>query len=425
MRYTPWLAVLLLVFTQACSGVPISEPTPTPQDTPIATSPPAPTPTTSPTAVGPTTIELWLPPEFDPNSGNQAGDILKTRLEEFTARRPNTRVDVRLKAIDGPGGMLDSLTTASAAAPLALPDIVALPRPVLEAAALKGLLRPLDDLIEPIDNSDWYDFARQMAHVQNSTYGLPFAGDAQVLVYRTTTIPEPPRTLSETMAAAGTLLFSAADPQAMFTLTQYQANGGAILDDQGRPYLEPLPLTEVLTYYQSASSRGLIPIEATQFEDDEQVWEAYSDSNAAMMVTWNSHYLNNMEADSAAAPLPTEDGQPFTLATGWLWALASPEPENQQLSAELAEFLNEGDFLGRWTSALGYLPPRPSAMTNWGTATQRRFANEIVTTAQLIPAEDVLSSLSPLLKNATLDVLKQQTDPLVAAREAVYALTNP
>jgi multiple sugar transport system substrate-binding protein len=425
MKLYRWLGFVLAIILTACSGLAVSEPTPSPEVAATATATRLPTPVNTSTPEGPLTIEIWLPAEFDPNSGTPAGNILKARLDEFTQRRPDTQVEVRLKALDSPGGMLDSLTAASAAAPFAMPDLVALPRPLLEAAALKGLLRPFDELINPIEDSDWYNYARQMARLQNSTFGLPFAGDALMMVYRTTTILEPPRTLSDTLSSPGPLVFLAADPQALFTLTQYQASGGAVLDEQGRPWLEAAPLTEVLTYYQSAAASGLIPTNVTQYQSNDEVWEAFNAGNADLIVSWASQHLNNILANSAGTPLPTADGQNFTLATGWVWALASPVPEHQQGSVELAEFLSEGDFLARWTTALGYLPPRPSALANWNTATQRRLAAEIVTSAQLIPASDVLNSLSPLLQKATLDVLELQVDPATAAREAIAGVSEP
>lgn len=425
MKFYRWLGAILLVLASACNALPVATPTATVESTPTAIPTLQPTRAVTPTTEGPVTLHIWLPPEFDPQAGTPAAEILKARLDEFASRRPNTRVEVRLKALDGPGGILDSLTAANAAAPLAMPDLVALPRSTLEAAALKGLLRPFDDLIEPVEDADWYEYARQMARLQDSTFGLPFAGDAQILVHRMTSIPEPPSTLSDTLATTEPLVFAAADPQALFTLTQYQANGGATLDEQGRPTLDPIPLIDVLNYYQRAATSEIIPFWVTQYQNQEQVWEAFNDGSTNMIVSWASQYLKNMVTDSAGARLPTLTGQPFTLATGWVWALASPDPEKQKLSADLAEFLSEGDFLSRWTTALGYLPTRPSAMANWGSSTQRNLASEIVSSAQLIPSGDVLNSISPLLLNATINVLKQQAEPAVAAREAAESLNQP
>ena len=52
------------------------------------------------------TLHLWLPPEFDPNDGTLAGNLLKARLEEFTAQNPGVSIEVRLKAVQGAGGLL-------------------------------------------------------------------------------------------------------------------------------------------------------------------------------------------------------------------------------------------------------------------------------------------------------------------------------
>ncbi len=109
--------------------------------------------------------------------------LLQARLDEFQRRNPRVSIETRVKAVSGPGGLLDSLTTASAAAPQALPDLVALPRDLLETAALKGLLLPLDNLTTALDDPDWYAYAASLARLQKNIYGLPFAGDALVLGY--------------------------------------------------------------------------------------------------------------------------------------------------------------------------------------------------------------------------------------------------
>jgi ABC-type glycerol-3-phosphate transport system substrate-binding protein len=306
-----------------------------------------------------------------------------------------------------------------------MPDLVALPRPILEVAALKGLLRPYDDLTESINGPDWYDYARQLARLQNSTFGLPFAGDALVLVYRSTSIAEPPKALTSTLSAQGPLAFPAADPMAQFTLAQYQAVGGAILDEQGRPFLDRSALTEVLAFYKQASENGSLPVWLAQYQSDDQVWEAFLEDQADMVVTWMSRHLNNLSADTAFSPIPTLNGIHYTLATGWVWALANPNHEKQALSVELAEYLVESDFLARWNSETGYLPPRQSALVNWETTSIQTMASEVVLSARIYPSADVSASLAPVLQQATLQVLKSQSDPATASREAADKVNKP
>ena len=65
-------------------------------------------------------VRIWLPPQFDPRSGTPAAKILKNHLDLFIALNPGVQIEVRIKAEDGPGGLLDSLGSTNVAAPLAL-----------------------------------------------------------------------------------------------------------------------------------------------------------------------------------------------------------------------------------------------------------------------------------------------------------------
>ena len=179
---------------------------------------------------------------------------------------------MRIKALDGAGGLLDSLTAASAAAPLALPDLIVLPRPLMEAAALKGLLHPLDGLAISLDNSDWYDFAIELSRLQDTSFGIPLAGDALLLTYRPGILPEPPKTWEEVLVSENPLIFSAADPQAATSLAFYMAAGGPVQDDQGRPALDETILAQLLVFFQTAEQNQVMPFWLTQYETFEQAW---------------------------------------------------------------------------------------------------------------------------------------------------------
>jgi len=221
------------------------------------------------------------------------------------------------------------------------------------------------------------------------------------------------------------LAFPAADPQALFTLALYQAASGAIQDQQERPYLDEVVLNQVLKFFHEGAVREMTPFWLTQFQSDVQAWQAFADGRANMVVTWASRYLTNPPADAAAAPLPTLDGARFTLGTGWVWALATPNPENQKLSAQLALYLTESGFLAAWTAESGFLPPRISALEAWDDPKLQSLARSIVLSAQLLPSTDVTASLALPLERATVQVLKQESDPATAARQAVGSLAGP
>ncbi len=405
------------------TAAPLHEQTSTPTNTPVPVEQLEATADPADTII---TLEIWIPPQFDPDNGTQAGILFQERLDGFTSRRPNVRVETRIKDVQGPGGLLDTLKTASAAAPLALPDLVALPYDGLHLAASEGLVRPFDGLTDIMDDPDWYDFARQIAHEQNSTFGIPFAGDALMIVYRPEMIEETPTNWSDVLESTEPIIFPASDPDALLTLTFYRAAGGAIVDEDDQPIFEMAPLTDTLTFYYQGSRNNVFPYWLTQYETDEQAWGAYEEKQADMIITWASRYLQTLPEDSAAATIPTPGSESYTTATGWVWASASPDSARQTLSTELAEFLSTSDYLAKWNAASGYLPPRSSSLTFWeDTPAIYNFVIKICPAAQVAPSGELLSRLGPALSQSTVNVLKEQTDPATAAQNAIDRVAEP
>ena len=440
------VALLILLSLVGCSILP-SQPgdqapvgTPTPQlvltsgvsatavaETPATPSAPEET-TDTPQSERASMVRIWVPPEFDPEGNSPASQLLKARLDEFTVENPDVRLEVRVKALDGEGGMLDSLVVANAAAPLTLPDLVLLPRPLLESAALKGLIYLFDGLTNLMDDPSWFEYAQQLARLKSGIYGIPFAGEAMVLANRPSLLGTRSYNLEDYLEPGEVLLFPAADPQALYTLSQYLAKGGSLQDAEGRPWLDEAILTNILEFYQRASLAGVMPYWLTQYSNDAQVWEAFTGGEFPMAVTRASMYLKNSQsgtADLAMAPMPILDDAPFTLASGWSWALAGQDPEKRLLSVRLAEFLVEPEFLADWTSAAGYLPPRADALQNWQNADLRQVVEQISYSAQLMPSLDVISTLGPALQQAVVDVLKAQNDPQTAAQETTDQVNQP
>lgn len=435
MKLLLYISLILLMMSAACSGVATITPLPAPENTPSlpATLQPqgetTPLPSSTNTPGGPLTLRVWLPPQFDPALDTPASELLRQRLEEFTRQRSRLVLDVRIKAPYGPGGLLDSLTTASAAAPQSTPDLIALPRDALETAALKGLLYPYNAMTQVMKDEDWYDYAYELASIQDSIYGLPFAGDAMLLAYHSATVEEPPQDWSAALETKQPLVFPAADPQALYTLGLYRSLGGAIQDELGKPALDPIALTEVLTYYAEAERAGVMSAALTQYQSDDQVWAAFQENRAPMAITWGSRYLNFIRdapaGNHALAPTPTLDGTPYTLATGWVWSLSAKDSERQRIAVELAEFLTESAYLAAWTEVAGYLPPRPSALQQWSRQDLALVLDQIAKSAHALPSADILVGLSKPLWQAVIDVLREQADPLAAAQEATASLSAP
>jgi len=352
---------------------------------------------------------------------------MRARLAAFQAANPGITIQVRVKAASGAGGLVDALAITSAAAPANLPGLIALTRSDMETAALKGLIYPLDALSSQVDDPDWYDYAHQLAFIQGSAYGLPFAGDAQLLLYRPSKIPTAPVDWPGLFSQKLPLAFPAGDPQSMLTLNLYLSAGGSIKDPQGHPILQADVLAKVFRVYADGLKEGAFSSALAQYQTDGQAWQAYRDQppKAQAVVSWSSRFLSELPADTTAVSLPSLGAQPYALATGWEWALAEPDPNRRAAAVSLAEYLTASEFLSQWTTAAGYLPTRPSALAGWSNQSLKAILSPVVLSAQARPSNDLLASLGPVLQDATLQVIKQQVDPSVAAQSAAERLAVP
>jgi multiple sugar transport system substrate-binding protein len=385
------MGLMLALLLSACEGLPFELPwldngLPTPtepaEETGLVTPTPDATPQVEDTPPPVTQLTIWVPPEMDPSLETDASILFSNRLLAFSVTHGGIDVQVRVKAASGPGGLLDALTATSAAAPAALPDLIALTRPDLETAALKNLVFPMDGITAGPEDPDWYSFARDIAILQGSTFGLPFATDALALVYRPESIADLPDNWTDLFESEEeiALAFPVDQDQALFPMTLYLAEGGAFQDSQRRPLLELEPLTDVFRLFDDGAQAGMFPDAAIQYQTLSQVWTAFREGQVDFAVTWVSNILKENPPDAQMLPLyPGSEGS-VTLGTGMSWALSTPDANRHQLAVALAEFLVQEEFLADWTAAAGYMPPRPSSLQGWQNPQLRTTVSQIALT---------------------------------------------
>jgi multiple sugar transport system substrate-binding protein len=414
-----------LDFNKILARKPTLQPTATPTTIRRQLSATATQESTRPVKNGPPVLILWLPPQLDPYGSNAAAALLRARIDGFQTLNPEIKLQVRIKSQTGAGGMLDSLSAASAAAPGVMPSLVALSRPELEDAAAKNLILPVDGSTEVLKDSDWYEYARQMAAFQGNTFGFPFGGDSLVLVYRPSRVGSPPSTWDGLVRLGLTVDFPAADTRALFSLALYESLGGTVVDAQGRQALSTETLTTVLKMYSEGVQQNVFPVWLSQVQNDDQAWQAFLDQRAQMVITTNSRYLTDVQPDTAVALLPGFKTESHTLADSWIWAVTDRQPDRRQISIRLAEYLVKGDFLTSWTEAAGYLPTRPSSLAGWSSQKFKSQFNQLALTSHPRPANRVTAGLGPILQEAVLSIIKRQNDPARAAAVAVERLGVP
>jgi len=385
---------VLVLFVSAC-GTLIPPPATVQPDSVTGTpSTPGDSTATSPAAGTRRDLRVWLPARFDPEADSAAAHILKARLDLFARLHPGIQLDIRVKAETDPSSLLEMLMLARAAAPDSLPDLIALPRADLEDAALKSLIHPIEGLTEALDEPGWYSYARQLAHVQNSAYGLPFAGDALLLAYDPDKYVNPPVSWDVILRRPGVLALLGDRPQILFLIGLYRSMNGGLLDTQNRPMLEEFALGPTLATVERAR------LNRSHFvATEEAAWQEFLDDRAAWTVTTATRALADPSERFQVAPLPGLNNDPFTLGTSWIWALAGSDPQGEPLAIELADWLVDDQFLSAWINQAGYLPTRSVDFTG-------RFPAlaAVAESAQPFPSNDVLAALEPVLREAVIRI---------------------
>ena len=390
------------ILSQQETSIPSTAQTATAYDTQLATTPTVSSQTAS------VQLVLWLPPSLDPENGTPGGMLLKQRLMDFEDEHPGYIVEVRIKALEGRGGLLDSLSTASNAAPEALPSVIALPYKEMEAAVLKEMLLSLDYQHDFLNDPDWLPYASQMARIQDTLYGFPFAGDALVLAYNPLQSPFPPKTWNELTLQNQKVAFPAADPDATAVTFFYMQAGGNLLDENKSPVIQELPLQRTFVMLSDGTRKGVFPYWLTQFSTFDQSWNSFLNQQSDYALIWASEYFQSQPANALITKFPVSSENDIFLAQGWSWCIPKKSPVDQQNSLLLAQYLSDPLFVNELSKAEGYLPVRTSGLKQWEDTPDFQLVSEIASNAILVPASYITNVTSPSLEESSIQIIKGQ-----------------
>lgn len=418
------LLLLTAILIVSCGVLPSSPP----EIDPTATQPP-PTPTeTSPGVATPSNrvITLWVAPSFAPNPETPAGALLSDHLTEFENQHANLSVEVRIKSRSGAGSLLTTLTAANVAAPSTMPDLVMLEAHSLSEAASRGLLIPLDGLLDIPAEPEWYPHALSPMRFDSQTVGMPFASETTILAFRTDLYPSAPRRIETLLAEGHSFQFPAGDPNAQFTLAQYIALAGTLTNANGEPVIRAEELGEVLSFYQAAVEANVLPLTVRQWTDETQTWSEIQARRTASAVVPLSLFIQEHDPEMlGGSPLPTITDSGIGLADTWSWGLVAKSNQSSEIQVDLLTHLMDPAFLGPWTHALGLLPPNGATLAAWPEGTDSALVSRLVTVTRSIPPRSLRAGISAALLEAVEAVLTGTLTPAAAAQAAADAVAAP
>ncbi|MBS3783151.1 MAG: extracellular solute-binding protein [Anaerolineae bacterium] len=374
-----------------------------------------------------TTLDLWLPEELDPYSGEEGSGVLAQQLSEFSDDYPNLQVDVVVKKAHGRGGLIDFMRTARDAAPSVLPDLVVVDASDLATVAGSGLIQPLDDFWTASATNDRFPFATTMGRVEGETVGAVLGADMQHLAYRPALFDTPPLTWTQVISARTPFVFPAGGYDNRVndaTLIQYLGAGGKLTDAEGHPTLDEAVMIDVLDFYSRCVTNTVIaPTQVLTATHVDQAWEVFKGGDAGMTAVRASRYWLEADETMAAAPLPTKSGQPISIARGWALAIVTDDPERQDLAVQLVDWLTAPNRSAAWTQSAGYLPATRSALRLWNVSeAERTVLRELLEAAMPPPRSSVIEKVGPAMQQALVALLRGSASPQEAAKDAVETL---
>jgi len=401
--------------------------TPT-QAAPTLVAPPTATAEAAPP--GPTALVVWMPPFLAPSADTPGGQALLEQITAFDEAHPDIPVEFYIKAVRGPGSAIAYLHSAPPVAPGVLPDLVLLNRESLIEAAEGRLIVPISELLDPAILADLYPVAVDLGIVDGELIGLPYVLEVQHAVFHEALFEEPPTSFEAILSSPVPYLFPAAPQDSVnhTTLLQYMAAGGRLVDENGDPTLDEGALRAVLTFYAAAHQAGVIDPALFQIMEPAETWASYRDGLAGLATVTSTLYLAErarVRSTTGLIPIPTPDGQPYALATGWCWAVVTRNPERQAASMALVNTLMNPVNQGVFSQASGWLPSQRAALAVWGDNDRyTAFGNTLLNQAQPMPDEALLSVVGPSIQAAVEDVLLNNMLPIQAANEAAQRV-NP
>lgn len=371
-------------------------------------------------------LTVWIPPFLSPQNESSAGLMFSERVQEFEEANPDVSISLRIKDETGPAGLLASLAATRMAAPSALPDIIVLDPTSLGNAVLRDLLLPLDSLFSPPSVPEWYDHSLPSAYVGDSFYGLPFASETELFVYKKDKIAETPLNWAALLSGPVSYLYPAGDKLAKFTIAQYLSQDGTLQNETGELVLDVRILSDILDFYSTSREAGIISLSALQLSTGKESWALLRQDAAQSALVPLEAYIREANRNTyGAQALPTRDGEGIIMTHTFAWALVTTDAERKTIAVDFLNWLLTPDFLGPWSHALGMLPATSAALSEWPDSGTRALVNQLIRSAVPLPSTEILNTIGPLVQLAIEDVLFGRETPEAAAQQAGNTLNNP
>ena len=395
-------------------------------ETPIPVVP-DPTSTAAPTPAEPTRMVIWWPEPLSPLDNSDAADLLSQQISAFQTSQGNIDVELRLKAVDGLGGIMSSLRAASPVAPGALPDLTLMRRSDLQTAVQFGLIYPIQDGVSLEVMDDLYPAARALGQIDDQWFGLPYMLEVQHMAYR----PRdggPPSARFEVLLNMG-INFALPVAQASqingVLLTQYLDSGGT-LPENGLNDVDPNALLQTLQFYEQAVVRGLIDPTVLNYTSSADYQADLLDGTLDAGLVDSTQYLSLLQsgAELDFSAVPTESGSTVGQTDGWVWVITTSNADRQALAVRFLNWMLDTARQGQYSSTIHMIPSQRAALQTWNGSAYIDFVQQVLGHTLLPLSDNEGGAIARAVQNALVAVLSGESTAAEATTDLMERLSS-
>jgi multiple sugar transport system substrate-binding protein len=321
---------------------------------------------------GPVTIRVLTMEQAGPTV-----EEMNAIVEEFNQANPDVKVEIEYVSYDA---LHDKITTAMASTPPAY-DVFLVDDIWYAEFADKGYILDVSDRITQDMKDKIFAAAWEITTVQGKVYGMPWLLDQKYFFYNEKLLNEagftaPPKTWEELVEQSKVIKEQGiAEFPIVWSWGQYEAaicdwvtllfgNGGALVDDAGKPKFNDATGVETLTWMVQSIDDGITnPASVSYVEED--VRNVLSQGKAVFATNWNYMFdlVNFNEEESQVtgqikmALMPAfEKGvaagiQSATIDGSMGFSVAAASP-NSDAAWKYVEFLTSEDVQNRYSAHL-------------------------------------------------------------------------
>ena len=383
---------------------------------------------------GPLPLSVWLPADLISDEAGAAFQLLSAQGSAFDSEN-DIAVQFRIKATEGPGGIMSTIRAGKDVAPAALPDMTLIHRRDLTPAQASAYLQSLETLFSASllnDLSSDLSFGQVTLEGEPTLFGLPYLFDMLIGVHRQPLQRAGERlSFADVLASDASFLFPAARANGLNQTFyhQYLAAGGA-KPTEGMMEIDEDALRKALAFYEALVQRELVSPDVLTWQSPSAYINEFvnrDDGPQLALLTVND-FLSLVEAADAtftASEIPTADANGSAVLDGWLWVLVTPERNRQTLAARFIEWLMEPAFHAGLARTLRLLPSQPGILAeSLPDGVDAAVFAALLAGAELPLPEGDGGAAPRLMQEALVDVLHGEASAEAATEQAISALAE-